>query len=68
MYLKTSFDQLLAFLQVLKPIISVWAIMAYTQVITTFQTLCGIGLTNTSHRSGKYLLDYDQKNSQEYFD
>ena len=44
MYLKTSFDQLVAFLQVLQPNFSLWAIMAQPRVITSFQSLCGIGL------------------------
>ena len=43
-HFKTSFDQLMAFLQVLKPIFFIWAIMAHTRVITSFQSLCGIGL------------------------
>ena len=44
MYLKTSFDQLVAFLQVLQPNFSLWAIMAQPRVITSFQSSCGIGL------------------------
>ena len=43
MYLKTSFDQLVAFLQVLQPNFSLWAIMAQPRVITSFQSSCGIG-------------------------
>ena len=44
MYLKTSFDQLVAFLQVLQPNFSLWAIMAQPCVITSFQSSCEIGL------------------------
>ena len=46
MYLKTNFDQFVAALQVLQPIFSMWAIMAQPRVITSFQSLCGIGLRN----------------------
>ena len=46
MYLKTSFDQLVAFLQVLQPNFSLWAIMAQPRVIMSFQSSCGIGLRN----------------------
>ena len=45
MYLNKSLDQFGAFLQVLQPIFSLWAIMAHTRVITSFQSSCGIGLT-----------------------
>ena len=48
MYLKTSFDQLVAFLQVLQPNFSLWAIMAQPCVTTSFQSLCGIGLRGHS--------------------
>ena len=51
MDLKTSFDQLMAFLQVLKPIFSIWAIMAHTRVITSFQSSCGIGLSLSKNYS-----------------
>ena len=47
-YLKTSLDQLVTFLQALKPIFSMWAIMAQPRVITSFQSSCGIGLRVTS--------------------
>ena len=50
MCLNTSFDQFGAFLQVLQPIFSLWAIMAHTRVITSFQNSCGIGLKNL-HRA-----------------
>ena len=43
-YLKTIFDYFLAFLQVLQPIFSIWAIMAPNHVITSFQSLFEIGL------------------------
>ena len=45
MYLKTSFDQLVAFLQVFQLMFSMWAIMAQPRVITSFQNSCGIELT-----------------------
>ena len=48
MYLKTNFDQLVAALQVLQPIFSMWVIMAQPRVITSFQSSCGIGLSNAS--------------------
>ena len=44
MYLSASFEQLMAFLQVLQSIFSIWAIMAHTRVITSFQRSCGIEL------------------------
>ena len=40
MYLKTSFDQLVAFLQVLQPNFSLWAIMAQPRVITSKTIKC----------------------------
>ena len=44
MYLKTIFDQFVVILQVLKPTFSIWAIMAHTRVIMSFQSSYGIGL------------------------
>ena len=49
MYLNKSFDQFGVFLQVLQPIFSLWAIMAHTRVITSFQSSSGIGLITTQN-------------------
>jgi len=58
MYLKTSFDQLVAFLQVLQPNFSLWAIMAQPRVIVSFQSLCGIGLIiNENYTKIKKMLN-----------
>ena len=56
-YLKTIFEYFLAFLQVLQPMFSIWAIMAHTHVITSFQSSCGIGLMSFKSPVGIRIRD-----------